>query len=58
MNGPENRPVIKTHGEPTRILRSHPMAAVPRDSLEVEDYAAIRALFELLATWDREGQRN
>jgi hypothetical protein len=49
---------MKTHGEPTRILRSHPMAAAPGDSLDVEDYAAILALFELLATWDWKGRRN
>lgn len=58
MNGLENKPALKTPRELKRVSRSHPMAADTPDSPTVEEHAAIRALFELLATWDQEGRRD
>jgi hypothetical protein len=58
MNGFENRREIKRQREPTRISRSHPAAVDIADSLTAEQGANILAFFELLATWERDGQRN
>jgi hypothetical protein len=58
MNGLENKPAIEAQNEPTRISRPHPMAADTPVSLTVEEHAAFRALFQLLATWEYEGWRN
>jgi hypothetical protein len=58
MNAFQKKSVIATHGELTPASRSLAMAADARDGLTVEETAAIRAFFELLATWEHEERRN
>jgi hypothetical protein len=58
MNGLANKPAAKTKGEYMLTSPSRPLAADTLDSLTVEENEAIRALFDLLATWDREAGGN
>jgi hypothetical protein len=58
MNALEKKSVIAMRGELTPAARSLAMAADTCDGLTIEETAAIRAFFELLATWEPEEWRN